>query len=105
MKQEHLSIRATAEQKHRWGAAAARFGMTLSEFSTTILDAVSGEAETEGWECRKIHLEGDRIVGVGDVAPVASGLPTMALVVPVIAPQRFFAALEELPFVADPSLG
>ncbi len=68
-----FSARCSPEQKEAYQALATRLGYTrssgeanLSAMITGILDLLSGQVPPEEhWECRTVHVEDGRVVGVG----------------------------------------
>lgn len=94
---QHVTARITVEQEALYEATAQRLGVSLSELVVSALDAVCGPATRgHGWECRGLHVVGDRVVGVGE-EPSARVEGQAALVArrwPVIAPGLFWQVME-----------
>lgn len=91
----HLSVRCSPEAKARYLVAAERLGVDLSTMALSTLDAITGSVVDEGWECRVVWLDGDRIVGVGAGVPMEAGLPVPALSFELVAPGSFWSYLEQ----------
>lgn len=91
----HISARCTPDQKERYELAQERLGFrNLSELLLDSLDCLSDAVHEDGWECRLIHLEGDRIVAMGDVLDAGMLSPTTAF--PIVAPASFWRRVERL---------
>lgn len=89
------SIRVSRVRRNRYLDAAARLGIdNLSEFVLTSLDGVAGIVASDGWECRLVHLNDDKIVFTGEATPLdPSGCVLQVASFPVIAPKAFWRHL------------
>lgn len=90
----HMSIRATEKQKEAYVRVASQLRMTLSDLVLRSLDAVCERVIREGWESRRIHIMGARIVAVGEDVPQATdGLPMPVESYVIYAPTAFWSAV------------
>lgn len=86
-----LSVRIEDEKKERLEKCAKRLGYkNTSEFVLDVLDALMTPNAGEGYECRMIHIDGNRIVNTG---PVREASPTPSF--PVTASEEFWRAIEQ----------
>jgi hypothetical protein len=87
-----ISFRCSVETKERLVAASERLGYeNLSEYILDVLDGVSRPVVQEGWDCRLLHMQGDRVVGVGEEGP---SLPLPVAAYPVVGPVEFWKSLQ-----------
>lgn len=83
----HVSIRMTDERKAKLQEAADRLGLTLTDLLLSVADVAAERVVSEAWECRQLHLLGDRIVGIGEDMP-SGMLPIVSF--PVLAQGSFW---------------
>jgi len=92
-KDTHVSARVQHTKKDDYRKVAGQLGYKdLSPFVVDVLDAFTGVVGADGWECRMVHISGDRIVGVGH--QVDESVPTPVSAFEVIAPAHFWRLLE-----------
>jgi hypothetical protein len=93
-KDTNLSARCDTTRKERYVRTAERLGFSdLSEFLLQSLDSVSGVVDTEGWECRLVHVAGNQVLAIGDDG-VDEEVPLPVTAYPIVAPAAFWRALE-----------
>jgi hypothetical protein len=90
------------QQKAAVVSAADRLKVTISDLVQGAMRIVSGEICESGWECRRVYLEGDRILAIGEEIPVFDGgIPIPAVTCKIVAPAIFWKTLEAS--LRDPS--
>ena len=98
-----LNIRVSREDKAIYDRAARRLRVPLTRLVLSTLDVVSRRVISDGWEARVVHLDGLRIVGIGeDPVMTKDGLRLPLASYTIVAPRRFWGALELAMEAAQP---
>ena len=89
-----LNARVDKEQHERFHKLAERLGTDLSSLIIQSLELISQQVESDGWESRRIWVEGNRVVMIGEQPPSGiRGMSAHASYI-IVAPSLLWSHLE-----------
>ena len=95
MESNYVIARVVPDDKKRFTKAAERLRVSVSDMIVSAMRVVSGEVLGSNWECRRIHVSGDRILAIGEEPPTMnSGIPIPVTSCKIVAPLAMWKALE-----------
>jgi hypothetical protein len=95
MDSNYVIARVVRREKDLFTKASKRLGVSVSDMIVSAMRVVSGEVLSGRWECRKVHISGNRILAIGEEPPVLTGgVPVPVVSCKIVAPRMFWRTIE-----------